>query len=112
MIGSSSRWPAPPWRATCRCSASAAASRSSTSPAAGRSTSISPTPTLHLHTPGRFGDHDVRLEPGSLAARTVGAERATVRSHHHQGVGRLGEGLVASGWAEPGGMIEAIEMSG
>jgi putative glutamine amidotransferase len=67
---------------------------------------------LHLHTPGRFSDHDVRLDPGSLAARAAGAERISVRSHHHQGVGRLGDGLVASGWAEPGDVIEAIELPG
>ena len=65
---------------------------------------------LHLHTPGEFSDHEVRLEPGSLAARAVGADRVSVRSHHHQGVGELGDGLVASGWAEPGGVIEAIEL--
>lgn len=64
---------------------------------------------VHLHTPGRFSDHRVRLEPGSLAARAVGGQHLSVRSHHHQGVARLGEGLVASGWAEPGGAIEAIE---
>jgi putative glutamine amidotransferase len=52
----------------------------------------------------------VRLEPGSLAARAVGADHVSVRSHHHQGIGELGEGLVASGWAEPGGAIEAIEL--
>ncbi len=66
----------------------------------------------HLHTPGRFCDHDVRLAPGSRAARAVGAERVSVRSHHHQGVARLGEGLMASGWAEPGDTIEAIETGG
>jgi putative glutamine amidotransferase len=65
---------------------------------------------LHVHTPGEFSDHDVRLEPGSLAARAVGAERVTVRSHHHQGIDDLGDGLVASGWAEPGGVVEAIEL--
>lgn len=65
----------------------------------------------HLHTPGTFSDHDVRLEPGSLAARAVGAERVSVRSHHHQGVDRLGEGLVVSGWAEPDETVEAIEMA-
>jgi putative glutamine amidotransferase len=65
---------------------------------------------VHLHTPGTFSDHEVRLEPGSLAARAVGAERVAVRSHHHQGIDRLGEGAVASGWAEPGGAIEAIEL--
>lgn len=64
---------------------------------------------LHLHTPGQFVDHDVRLEPGSLAAQAVGAERVSVRSHHHQGIGRLGNGLVASGWSDPGETIEAIE---
>jgi putative glutamine amidotransferase len=65
---------------------------------------------LHLHTPGQFSDHDVRLDPGSLAARTVGAELVSVRSHHHQGVDRLGDGLVATGWAKPGETVEAIEM--
>lgn len=67
---------------------------------------------LHLHTHGQFSDHDVRLEPGSLAARAAGAERVSVRSHHHQGIDRLGEGLIASGWAEPGDAIEAIETPG
>lgn len=64
----------------------------------------------HLHTPGRFSDHEVRLEPGSLAARAAGRERVAVRSHHHQGIGKLGDGLVATGWSEPDGVIEAIEM--
>ena len=47
----------------------------------------------HRHTPGAFGDHEVRLAPGSCAARAAGAERLTVKSHHHQGVDRLGAGL-------------------
>ena len=66
---------------------------------------------LHLHTPGQFSDHDVRLDPGSLAAGAVGAERVSVRSHHHQGVDRLGDGLVATGWSDPGETVEAIELS-
>jgi putative glutamine amidotransferase len=65
---------------------------------------------LHRHTPGAFGDHDVRLAEGTLAARAVGAERTTVKSHHHQGVDELGEGLVAVGWSEPDEVIEAIEL--
>ncbi len=65
---------------------------------------------LHMHTPGQFSDHDVRLEPGSLAARVIGAERVAARSHHHQGVDVLGQGVIATGWAEPGGVIEAIEL--
>lgn len=67
---------------------------------------------LHLETPGTFSEHEVRIEPGSLAARALGDERLRVHSHHHQGVERLGEGLIASGWAEPDGLIEAIEHPG
>ncbi|MDQ3759420.1 MAG: gamma-glutamyl-gamma-aminobutyrate hydrolase family protein [Actinomycetota bacterium] len=65
---------------------------------------------VHIATPGRFSDHPVRLEAGSLAARAMGEELVDVRSHHHQGIDRLGDGLVVSGWAEPGDVIEAIEM--
>ncbi len=69
-----------------------------------------PDAELHLHTPGEFSDHDVVLEAGSQAARAAGGERVSVRSHHHQGIDRLGDGLVATGWTDPGGSIEAIEM--
>jgi len=66
----------------------------------------------HRHTPGQFNDHEVTLEPGSLAARATGAERGAVKSHHHQGIGELGEGLVATGWSPEDGVIEAIEVPG
>ena len=66
----------------------------------------------HRHTPGSFGDHEVRLEPGSLAAVAAGDEQLTVKSHHHQGVDRLGDGLVASGWSVDDGLVEAIELPG
>lgn len=68
------------------------------------------TAPAHLETPGTFSTHTVALEPGSLAARASGAERVEVRSHHHQGVGELGEGLVVSGRSEPDGVVEAIEL--
>ncbi len=55
--------------------------------------------STHLDTPGVFADHDVILEPGSLAARAAGAERISVSSHHHQGLGSLGRDLVVSGRA-------------
>ena len=64
---------------------------------------------LHRHTPGTYADHGVRLEPGSLAARVVGDERTEVRSAHHQGLDELGEGVVASGYADDG-IVEAIEL--
>jgi putative glutamine amidotransferase len=69
-----------------------------------------PEAQIHLHTPGEFSDHEVRLEPGSLAARAVGSELVRVRSHHHQGVGELGEGLVVSGHSVPDGLVEAVEL--
>lgn len=64
----------------------------------------------HAHTPGAFGDHEVELEPGSLAARAVGASTTLVKSHHHQGVDELGEGLRVSGRAAGDGVPEAIEL--
>jgi putative glutamine amidotransferase len=66
----------------------------------------------HRHTPGAFADHEVRLEPGSLVAGAVGRQRLIVKSHHHQGVGELGEGLVASGWSVSDDLVEAIELPG
>ena len=65
---------------------------------------------LHRHTPGVFTDHRVRLEPGSLAERVVGSEYTEVKSAHHQGLDVLGEGVVASGWADDG-VVEAIDLA-
>lgn len=65
----------------------------------------------HLEEPGTFSEHEVELEAGSLAARAAGATRVAVRSHHHQGVDELGEGLVASGHSLPDGIVEAVESS-
>jgi putative glutamine amidotransferase len=67
---------------------------------------------IHRQTPGVFGEHEVRLEPGSLAATAVGAERAIVRSHHHQGLADLGDGLVATGWSVDDDLTEAVELPG
>jgi putative glutamine amidotransferase len=64
----------------------------------------------HRHTPGAYSDHDVRLSESSLAARAVGAERTAVKSHHHQGIDELGEGLAAVGWSEDDDTVEAIEL--
>ncbi|HEX3317084.1 MAG TPA: gamma-glutamyl-gamma-aminobutyrate hydrolase family protein [Solirubrobacteraceae bacterium] len=65
----------------------------------------------HRRVVGSFdgADHDVRLAPGSLAARAVGAERHRTKSHHHQGLHRIGEGLEVTGWALMDDVPEAIE---
>lgn len=67
---------------------------------------------VHRHTPGVFSDHDVSLDAGSLAARAAGSDRVAVKSHHHQGVDRLGEGLRVTGRDPADGSIEAIEVAG
>lgn len=69
-----------------------------------------PSAERHMHTPGVFSDHEVALEPGSLAERAAGCALLAVRSHHHQGLGRLGEGLTVSGHAVGDGVIEAVEL--
>lgn len=64
----------------------------------------------HSPVPGEFGTTTVTLEAGSRVAAALGP---TVhgRCHHHQGVDRLGEGLVVTGTA-PDGTIEAVELPG
>jgi putative glutamine amidotransferase len=63
---------------------------------------------VHRHTPGTFADHEVRLDPGSLAARAAGSESTPVKSHHHQGIKEVGRGLKVTGWAEDDA-VEALE---
>jgi putative glutamine amidotransferase len=57
--------------------------------------------------PGVFADHDVDLLTGTKVQDLLG-DRAPVKSHHHQGLGRLGEGLREAARAEDGS-VEAIE---
>ena len=80
--------------------------------------------TLLQHLPDRFGhhehrrvvgsfdgaDHDVQLLPGTLALRVAGEARHATKSHHHQGIDRLGEGLALSGVSALDGLPEAIEL--
>jgi putative glutamine amidotransferase len=61
----------------------------------------------HKHKPGQFSDHGVRLDPASRVGALLG-EHAPVKSHHHQGYGRLGAGLREAAWADDG-TVEALE---
>ena len=67
--------------------------------------------TDHRRSLGSFdnADHDVRLAEGSLAARAAGQTLHATKSHHHQGVAKIGEGLVESGWSVLDDLVEAIE---
>ncbi len=61
----------------------------------------------HRQTAGVFSEHSVRVKEGSKTAAIVGDE-TSVKSSHHQGLERIGEGLDVVAWAEDGS-IEAIE---
>lgn len=80
--------------------------------------------TLLQHLPERFGheehrraigsfegsDHDVELLEGTLAMAVVGEASHVTKSHHHQGVDRLGEGLEVGARSLLDGLPEAIEL--
>ncbi len=60
-------------------------------------------------TPGRGpAMHPVELEPGSLVAKAMDAERPECRSSHHQALDELGRGLVVAGRSDDG-VVEAVE---
>jgi gamma-glutamyl-gamma-aminobutyrate hydrolase PuuD len=61
----------------------------------------------HKHTPGQFADHDVELVPETRLGSLLGGH-APVKSHHHQGFGRIGDGLREAAHADDG-TIEALE---
>jgi putative glutamine amidotransferase len=64
----------------------------------------------HREVTGVFSDHDVRIDDTSRLGSLLGG-RAAVKSHHHQGVGRVGEGLRATAWADDG-TVEGLEDPG
>jgi gamma-glutamyl-gamma-aminobutyrate hydrolase PuuD len=61
----------------------------------------------HRHVPGQFSEHPVEVQEGTRLASLIGA-RSTVASHHHQAIGKIGEGLVQTAWAKDG-TLEALE---
>jgi gamma-glutamyl-gamma-aminobutyrate hydrolase PuuD len=61
----------------------------------------------HREVKGEFSEHPVRIEPGSRLGSLLGGD-ASVKSHHHQGVGAVGSGLRESAWAADG-TVEALE---
>ncbi|MFJ8746350.1 gamma-glutamyl-gamma-aminobutyrate hydrolase family protein [Embleya sp. NPDC127516] len=64
----------------------------------------------HTGPPGRLSAHVVAPIPGTLFA-SLGAEPYEVPTYHHQGVERLGRGLVPGARAEDG-IVEAVELPG
>jgi putative glutamine amidotransferase len=64
----------------------------------------------HRHQPGQFSDHDVTLAADSKLGTVLG-EHSPVKSHHHQGYGKIGTGLREVAWAEDG-VVEGLEDPG
>jgi gamma-glutamyl-gamma-aminobutyrate hydrolase PuuD len=58
----------------------------------------------HRAVVGEWSEHPVRVDPSSRLDEVQGS----VKSHHHQGLGRIGERLRAVAWAEDG-VVEAVE---
>jgi putative glutamine amidotransferase len=61
----------------------------------------------HREVAGVFSEHRVRIADGSRLASVLGGQQP-VKSHHHQGFGRVGEGLVEVAWADDG-TVEGLE---
>lgn len=64
--------------------------------------------TPHRDIYGEHTSHPVAIAPDTLLRSITHEDEFEISSHHHQGVDRLGEGLVASASA-PDGVVEAIE---
>jgi putative glutamine amidotransferase len=67
----------------------------------------------HRRNRGTFvgNEHDVQLEPGSLAAQAAGTELTITKSHHHQAIDRVGDGLLVTGRSTSDDLPEAIELA-
>jgi gamma-glutamyl-gamma-aminobutyrate hydrolase PuuD len=60
----------------------------------------------HKYAPGVFADHDVELVRDEPLYPLLGASHR-VKSHHHQGLGRIGDGLRVAAYADDG-TVEAV----
>lgn len=63
----------------------------------------------HSPTPGTMGAHEVTVGPAGRLSVVLGVGTRLVPTHHHQGVDKLGAGLIPTAWA-PDGTVEAIEI--
>lgn len=62
-------------------------------------------PTHHRHVVS-----ELDLAPGTVVRAAVGRDRITISCYHHQALGRLGDGLVATSKSDDG-VVESVEFS-
>jgi putative glutamine amidotransferase len=62
----------------------------------------------HRAVKGVFSDHGVKVDDASRLGAVLGGDVPAVKSHHHQGLGRVGTGLRETAWADDG-TVEAVE---
>lgn len=62
----------------------------------------------HREELGRFSEHPVEVKGGTRLSTILGPRHDRVQSSHHQGVGRVGAGLVETAWADDG-TLEGLE---
>lgn len=74
--------------------------------------------TLHQHIPAhtrldrpKHTAHEVDIVGGTRLAAVLGPGRLEVNSLHHQGIDRVGDGLIVSATAEDG-LVEGLECAG
>lgn len=65
----------------------------------------------HREVKGVYSEHPVEVKEGTRLAGLLGPRQPTVKSSHHQGVGRVGDGLLETAWAEDG-TLEGLEDPG
>jgi gamma-glutamyl-gamma-aminobutyrate hydrolase PuuD len=61
----------------------------------------------HKQVAGEFADHEVEITEGTRLAGLIG-NSVPVKSHHHQGFGRIGQGLSVAA-KDDDGTVEALE---
>jgi putative glutamine amidotransferase len=62
----------------------------------------------HRKSGDRVNAHAVTIRPNTALAGAMGLETLEANSRHHQGIAKLGHGLVATAFA-PDGLVEAVE---
>jgi len=62
----------------------------------------------HRKAGDRTNAHDVTIRPQTQLASAMKLEALPTNSRHHQGIAKVGHGLVASAFA-PDGIVEAVE---